>query len=69
MIRASKLSNVIAIIKDWHSEGVSLLSAEDTLGVQTGRLLVFFRENEMLDAYDKPLPEYTSQDFINVALL
>lgn len=69
MIRASKLSMVFDIIKQWYSEGTPMVIAEEILGVKPGRLITKFRENSMLDAFDRPGPNQTSQDFINVFLL
>ena len=69
MIRASKLSQVLDNIKMWFEDGRPLVDAEETLGVKPGSLLTFYRENAMLDAYDKPGPNQTAQDFINVTLL
>jgi hypothetical protein len=69
MIRASKLSQVLDNIRGWYLDRRPLLDAEEILGVKPGTILVFFRENAMLDASDNPGPNQTPQDFINVTLL
>lgn len=69
MIRASKLSQVLDFIRLWYSDGTPMVEIEEILGVKPGRLITLFRENSMLDAYDKPGPNQTAQDFINVFLL
>lgn len=69
MIKASKLSQVLDNIRQWFEDGRPLLDAEEILGIKPGRLLCFYRENAMLDAYDKPGPNQITQDFVNVTLM
>lgn len=56
-------------VRCWFSDGSPLVEAEEILGAKPGRLITLFRENSMLDAYDKPGPNQTVQDFINILLL
>jgi len=69
LIKGNKLAQVLDMIRQWHSDGTPMVVAEEILSVKPGRLITLFRENAMLDAYDKPGPNQTAQDFINVFLL
>jgi len=69
MIRASKLFAVIEGIKLWFEKAHPLTEVEETISIKPGRLLCFYRENAMLDPYDRPQPYTTAQDFINAMFL
>jgi len=69
MKRASKLLEALDVIREWHLNDRPLLFSEENIGLKPGTLINLYRENAMLDAYDRPLPEYTAQNFIEVTTL
>jgi len=69
MKRASKLLEALDVIREWYLSGRPLLFAEENIGLKPGTLINLYRENGMLDAYDRPLPNYTAQNFIEITTL
>lgn len=69
MFRVSKVSSAIKAIEGWHRGEVAIQEAETILGTPTGNLLTFFRENGVVDAWDKPTSDSTPQHAVNCVIM